>query len=163
MEIRHLEQQDWEKLVRLYNYYIKTSPCTFDVETTTAARRTPWFTQFAPDTKHQCLVAIDDNKLLGYACSTKFKERPAYNTSIEVSVYTAFDNKVGGLGTQLYDSLFSRLASFDLHRAYAGIVLPNPASVGLHTKLGFNQVGLYNEVGYKFDQYWDVAWFEKRL
>ncbi|MEM7096722.1 MAG: N-acetyltransferase family protein [Pseudomonadota bacterium] len=163
MEIRHLKSTDWGSLVDLYNHYIKTSPCTFDIAATTALDRQPWFDQFADSTPHQCLVAIADERVLGYACSTKFKERPAYSTSVEVSVYVAHNNHHQGLGSDLYAALFENLSSFNLHRAYAGIVLPNDPSVRLHTKFGFKQVGLYNEVGYKFDRYWDVGWFEKVL
>jgi phosphinothricin acetyltransferase len=68
-----------------------------------------------------------------------------------------------GIGETLYKALFAGLDGCDLHGAYAGITLPNDASVKLHQKLGFRQIGVFEEVGRKFDKYWSVAWFEKRI
>jgi phosphinothricin acetyltransferase len=68
-----------------------------------------------------------------------------------------------GIGTALYEVLFDALTDEDVHRAYAGITVPNPASFALHERFGFRQVGYYTEQGRKFDRYWDVAWFEKAL
>ena len=73
------------------------------------------------------------------------------------------ETKSQGIGTQLYSALFNALAEEDVHRAYAGITLPNEASVAVHKKFGFQSVGIYHEVGRKFDKYWDVEWFEKAL
>lgn len=163
LQIRQLQTDDWAALIDIYNHYILTSPCTFDTEPYNTEARTPWFSQFSADTPYQCLVALVDQQLLGYACSTRFKERPAYSTSVEVSVYVAHNLHNRGVGHQLYSALFDRLQEFTLHRAYAGIVLPNDASVKLHSRMGFAEAGRFREVGYKFDQYWDVAWFEKPL
>lgn len=85
-----------------------------------------------------------------------------YGTSVEVSVYLTPDAAGHGIGTRLYDALFTALATEDVHRAYAGIALPNAASVRLHERFGFAHVGTYGEVGRKFGRYWDVAWYEKR-
>ena len=67
------------------------------------------------------------------------------------------------MGTQLYKSLFAALLGEDIHRAYAGIALPNPASVALHERFGFKKVAHFTEQGRKFGRYWDVAWYEKAL
>jgi phosphinothricin acetyltransferase len=67
------------------------------------------------------------------------------------------------VGTALYAALFAALAEEDLHRAYAGVTLPNIASVALHRKIGFRSIGAFREVGRKFGTYWDVEWFEKPL
>ena len=67
------------------------------------------------------------------------------------------------VGTRLYTALFACLKGEDLHRAYAGIVLPNPASLALHARFGFEPIGVYREVGRKFGRYWDVQWFERSL
>ena len=68
-----------------------------------------------------------------------------------------------GIGARLYEDLFRVLANEDVHRAYAGITLPNDASAALHERFGFERVGLFEDVGRKLDRFWDVAWFEKRL
>jgi len=67
------------------------------------------------------------------------------------------------VGTRLYAALFESLREQDIHRAFAGIALPNPASVALHERFGFKRVALFTEQGRKFDRYWDVAWYEKAL
>ena len=68
-----------------------------------------------------------------------------------------------GIGTRLYTALFDALSAEDVHRIVAGIGQPNPASVALHERFGFRRVGLFSQVGRKFGQYWDVAWFERPL
>ena len=68
-----------------------------------------------------------------------------------------------GVGKRLYEVLCKNLTGIGLHGAYAGIALPNDASVKMHETLGFRKIGVYQEVGWKFDQYWNVAWYELRI
>ncbi len=109
------------------------------------------------------MVAVANGRFIGYASSSRFRPKPAYETSIEVSVYVAGEAVGRGVGTQLYRSLFAALLGEDIHRAYAGIALPNPASVALHERFGFKKVAHFTEQGRKFGRYWDVAWYEKAL
>jgi phosphinothricin acetyltransferase len=109
------------------------------------------------------LVAEDDGFVCGFASSSPFRARAAYATSIETSVYCDPERLGRGTGSMLYVRLFDELAGEDLHRAYAGIALPNDASVSLHERFGFVKIGEYSEVGRKFGRFWDVAWFEKPL
>ena len=109
------------------------------------------------------LVAEHEGKSIGYACSMPFRAKQAYDPSVETSIYLAAPWTGRGLGRRLYAALFTALAGEDVHRAYAGITLPNAASVSLHEKLGFERVGLMREVGRKLGHYWDVAWYEKAL
>jgi phosphinothricin acetyltransferase len=101
--------------------------------------------------------------VLGYATSSPFRPKPGYLTSVETSVYLRPDATGHGLGTLLYRAVFDALAGQDLHRAYAGVALPNDASVRLHERLGFREIGTFVEVGRKFGRYWDVLWFERSL
>ncbi|PGH49904.1 GNAT family N-acetyltransferase [Streptomyces sp. Ru87] len=101
-------------------------------------------------------------RILGYATSSPFRPKPAYGTSVETTVYCAPDALGRGVGSLLYTRLFEELAGEDLRRAYAGIALPNAASVRLHERFGFGPVGTFHEAGRKFGRYWDVAWFERR-
>ena len=162
VQIRALQEQDYPAVVSIYNYYVEHSHCTFDIHPFTATSRKFWFEQFS-NPLHQCLVASRDDQVLGYACSIPFKSKPAYRTSVEVSIYLAQDAATLGLGSRLYKELFDRLNDQPLHRAYAGIALPNLASMALHEKFGFTQTGIFKEVGYKFEQYWDVVWLVKTL
>lgn len=150
-----------EALLEIYNHYIETSSCTFDTRPFSSDDRKTWYDQF--ETPYRCYVAIVGGQVVGHACAMPFRSKPAYRTSTEVSIYVSHDCHAKGIASALYERLFAYLDATDLHRAYAGITLPNDASVGLHAKFGFKQIGLYNEVGYKFGRFWDVAWFERPL
>jgi phosphinothricin acetyltransferase len=160
--IRRAESDDLNRLVEIYNHYVTETHITFDTEPFQVAERIQWFNQFSDTGRYRLLVAEAENTILGYASSTPFKPRAAYNTSVETTIYLDPEQASGGIGFQLYGELVDELvAAESVHRAYGGVALPNDASVALHLKLGFERVGSYHEVGYKFDRYWDVDWFEK--
>ena len=102
-------------------------------------------------------------RLAGYAYASKHRERAAYQWSVDVTVYIdpAFHRQ--GIGRGLYTALFGLLRLQGYYNAYAGITQPNDGSVGLHTAMGFEPVGVYQGVGYKFGQWHDVAWLSLRL
>lgn len=162
-QIRTAVIDDLAALTDLYNYYIANTATTFDIEPYTLESRGVWFAQFAPTGRHQLLVVEEAGEILGYACSGQFKTKQAYETSVEVSIYLTPNTQGRGLGKALYIELFKRLEVEDVHRAYAGITLPNDASLIIHQKFGFESTGVYHEVGRKFDQYWDVEWLEKAI
>jgi phosphinothricin acetyltransferase len=136
---------------------------SFEVEPWTVAARHAWFAHYAPVGRHRLLVAEVDGRVEGFATSSRFRERAAYARSVETSVYCDPAAVGGGLGTALYTALFDQLADEDVHRAYAGIALPNDASEALHRRFGFHEVGTYTEVGRKFDRWWDVRWYERPM
>ena len=162
VSIRHGASADLNSLVDIYNHYVTNTHITFDTEPFLVTDRIQWFNQFDDMGPYRLLVAEDAEEIIGYATSTRFKPRAAYNTSVETTIY--LDPAAGGRGTgeQLYGALINQLVDEPtVHRAYGGISLPNDASEALHRKLGFELVGSYHEVGFKFDKYWDVNWFEK--
>ena len=161
--IRSARPDDLQALTELYNHYIRDTPITFDIEPYTPARRKPWFEQFAETGRYRLLIAENDGRLLGYAGTTSLRPKAAYESSVESTVYLAPGALGRGIGSQLYEALFAALAGEDVHRAYAGITLPNPGSVALHEKFDFQSIGIYHEVGRKFGSYWDVEWFEREL
>lgn len=154
---------DLEAINRIYNHYVVSSPATFDIEPITRAQRTEWLGHYGETGRHRLLVAERAGGVLGYATSSRLRERAAYDTSVEVTVYLAPEETGRGIGRSLYAALFEAIADEDIHRAYAGVTLPNPASEALHRACGFEPIGRYHEVGRKFDRYWSVQWFEKRL
>lgn len=156
---RPFAEGDHAAILDIYNHYVRSSHCTFDTEPFSAAQRLPWFSQF-DGKRYQCWVSVAQGRLLGYACTTPFKTKPAYQTSVEVSVYVAPDSSSRGIGAMLYGALIPQLAQHDVHRVYAGIALPNNASLALHERFGFTRSALFREVGRKFGRYWDVAWYE---
>ncbi|MEU9283145.1 N-acetyltransferase family protein [Streptomyces sp. NPDC048275] len=165
VQVRPGVESDLEALTDIYNHYVRETPITFDTAVFTPQERRPWLLSHPEDGPHRLMVATDTDSqaILGYATSSTFRVKPAYATSVEVTIYLAPDAGGRGIGTLLYKALFEALADEDLHRAYAGITQPNEASARLHERFGFRYVGTYREVGRKFGRYWDVAWYEKDL
>ncbi len=163
-QIRFAESDDLNRLVEIYNHYVVETHITFDTEPFAVAQRIQWFNQFSQDGRYRLLVAEEGDEIMGYASSTVFKPRAAYNTSVETTIYLDPGHVGKGVGLQLYGELIEQLlAEETVHRAYGGVALPNDASVALHQRLGFKHAGSYHEVGFKFDKFWDVDWFEKDL
>ena len=163
-QIRLPKATDLAPLTELYNHYILNTTITFDIEPyTLEQRRDRWWCHYKHQGRHRLLVAEQDQEIVGYATSSQLRDKAAYDTSVETSIYLSPQAQGKGVGTQLYQALFQSLANEDVHRAYAGITLPNAASIALHHKFGFYHVGHYQEVGRKFEQYWDVEWLEKKL
>jgi phosphinothricin acetyltransferase len=161
--VRPATAADREALVDIYNHYVVHTSVTFDLEPFTVATRRPWFDQFATTGRYRLLVAEEDGQLLGYAGSFRHRPKPAYDPTVETTVYCAPAAVGRAVGRHLYSALFDALAAEDVHRAVAGATLPNPASIRLHERFGFRHVGTYTEQGRKFGRYWDVAWMEKAL
>ncbi len=161
--LRPAERRDLAAIDAIYNHYILETPITFDLEPPTEASQREWFELFSDRGRHRLLVAECEGRVAGMAWSHSFRAKAAYGTTVETSVYLDVKMTGRGLGTKLYAALFEALEGEDLHRALAGITLPNPASVALHRRFGFRSTGVLSDVGRKFDRYWDVEWFEKPL
>jgi phosphinothricin acetyltransferase len=160
--VRPAALDDLPALTDIYNHYIVHTAITFDLETFTAATRRAWFDDHALAGPHRLLVATDDRGgCLGYASSSRWRPKPAYDTTVETSVYCRPDALGRGCGSALYTALFTALAREDVRTMVAGVSLPNPGSLALHEKFGFLPVGVFHQVGRKFDAFWDVAWFER--
>ena len=161
--IRRAERADLPALLEIYNHYVLNTHITFDVEPRSLKQREEWFRHFKSSGRYQCFAAISGGAAIGWASSHPFKDRAAYNTSVETSIYLAPTAPGKGIGRKLYSALLDALAHEDVHRAYGGIAQPNEASVALHKALGYAHVGTYEEVGRKFDRFWDVAWYQKAM
>lgn len=161
LRIRHANGNDLQSIVDIYNHYVEHSSATFDTKTFSTEEKRAWFEGYSAEGPYRLLVADCDGTVIGYASSSRFKTRDAYKTSVETTIYLHPDAAGKGAGKVLYGELIEQVKADDrLHRAYAGIALPNEASVALHKRLGFHLAGTYREVGHKFGQYWDVAWYE---
>ncbi len=159
--IRHAELGDVPALLEIYNHYVLNTHITFDLEPRTLDQRLAWLATFGTVGRYQCFVAVRGARVIGWASSSPFKERVAYQTSVETSVYLAPGEAGREVGLRLYRTLFEAIGQADVHRAYGAISLPNEASIRLHTRTGFAHVGTYREVGRKFDRFWDVAIYER--
>jgi phosphinothricin acetyltransferase len=163
VSIRVATRADLPRLAEIYKHYVVNTPVTFDVEPYTVERRSAWFDQFAPTGRYRLLVAEEKGVVAGYAGTTRFRPKAAYETTVETTVYCAPEATGRGIGGRLYAALFDAIANEDIHRILAGYALPNPASAALHDRFGFKLVGIFTENGRKFGRYWDVAWAQRPL
>lgn len=107
------------------------------------------------------LVAVDPlGQVQGYAYAGKHRERPAYQWSVDVTAYIREDARGKGVAKRLYRALLRELAALGYHEAFAGISLPNIASVALHESVGFKHIGIYRGVGFKLGAWRDVGWWQ---
>ena len=116
-------------------------------------------TIYAPYVRDTVISFEEGGQVIGYAYAGPHRARPAYRWSVDVTVYVAKHAHRGGVGRALYRDLLARLADQGFHSAFAGIALPNDKSVGLHEAMGFEHLGTYREVGFKFGGWHDVGWW----
>ena len=162
MTLRMARRDDGAAIAAIYNHFITTTTISFEeaeVSGDEMGQRVadvlsaglPW------------LLAFNGGTLLGYAYASKWRVRHAYRYSVESSVYLAPDQAGRGLGTRLYPELIERLRTAGCHLVIGGVALPNEASVALHEKLGFEKVAHFKEVGYKFERWLDVGYWQLAL
>jgi phosphinothricin acetyltransferase len=163
IRVRPANETDLPRLTEIYNYYVVNTPVTFDLEPYTIERRASWFEQFALTGRYRLLVAEQNGQVVGYAGTTRFRPKPAYETTVETTIYCGPETMGKGTGSRLYSALFEAIAAEDIHRIVAGYTMPNPASAALHERFGFKLVGVFSGNGRKFGRYWDVAWTERPL
>ncbi len=164
MTIRPAKIEDMAAVADIYNNYINETTVTFETEAVTTSDREKWFEQFSENGPHRLLVAEENARLIGFSSSVRYHERAAYYTSVMTSVYLRNGESGRGVGKLLYKELLKNLESHpELHRAYALISLPNDASLRLHKKFGFTDVGTLDEAGRKFDRYLSVKILQRNL
>lgn len=158
--IRLATTADADSIAAIYRQYVADTVISFETEPPDGAEMArrmaappplPWF------------VAERAGRVSGYAYASAHRARAAYRWSVDVSVYLAADERGQGTGRALYARLLDAVRGLGYVNAYAGIALPNPASVGLHEAMGFRPVGVYRNVGYKFGRWHDVGWWELAL
>jgi L-amino acid N-acyltransferase YncA len=159
--IRLATPADGDRLAEIYAPAVVGSGISFELEPPDGAEmarrvryvtaRTPWLV-----CEHRGVVA-------GYAYASPHRERAAYQWSVEVSAYVGTEHHRAGIARALYISLFAALAVQGFHNAYAGVALPNDASLAFHEAMGFTPVGTYRRVGYKLGIWRDVSWFERTI
>jgi L-amino acid N-acyltransferase YncA len=158
--VRDAETADVPAMAAIYDEQARTSVATFDTEPRGAAYLDEKVA--GAGGSNVVLVALDGGELLGYAFSGPFRPRPAYDGTKEVSVYLAEGARGRGVASQLYSALLGRLDALPgVHTQVAVIALPNDASIALHRRHGFQQVGVLREVGHKFGRYVDTAWYQR--
>lgn len=162
MMIREVNKTDAKQIVDIYNDYIVHSVITFEEQALSVEEMEARILNVI-NSGHVWLVFEQNNEVLGYAYSSKWRERTAYRFASEISVYLAESAKGQGIGSKLYQALFEQLRQTDIHLVIGGITLPNDASVALHEKFGMEKVAHFKEVGFKFNQWLDVGYWQKVL
>ena len=161
--IRSARPNDNAALLALRNHYVANSTATFDEQLLTADDIANWMRGFADTGRYRLLVAEREGKILGFASSQPYRAHPAFRLTVETSIYVDPGCAGGGVGSRLYAALFGAIKDEALHRALVGIALPNEASVRLHRKLGFTDVGRFDEYAIKGREFISSAWMQLKL
>ena len=162
MALRVATANDAEAITAIYGRIVTSTPISFELEAPSVAEmraRIERTLQWLP-----WLVSLDKLGLIdGYVYASKHRERPAYRWSVDTAAYVREDSRGQGIGRRLYQALFNELITLGYFQAFAGITLPNPASIGLHEAVGFRSMGVHRDVGYKLGGWHDVGWWQKTL
>jgi phosphinothricin acetyltransferase len=161
MNIRQAKPTDAAPLLEIYRPVVENTVASFELIPPTVDEFADRISSSIQ--RHEWLVMEDADRLAGYAYATPHRAREAYKHSVETSVYIHAEYRGKGLGKKLYEALFVSLGSHDFHNAYAGITLPNAASVALHKALGFESVGIFREIGFKHGDWHDVSWWQRKI
>jgi len=161
LKIRVAETADAAAIQAIYAPIVRETAISFEDEPPTVAE----MARRIQDTLavYPYLVAEDGGRLLGYVYASPHRARAAYRWSVDVTAYVAEGARRGGVGRALYSALLDTLTRQGFHSAYAGIALPNDASVALHEAVGFEALGVYREVGFKHGRWHDVGWWRRAL
>lgn len=161
IDIRSARIEDAADLVVIYAPYVEKTAITFETEVPTVEA----FASRIEKTleKFPYLVSVEEGKVVGYAYASTYYARAAYDWTVELSVYIKQEARGKGIGTLLYNALEKDLTARGFKNFLACIALPNPASIALHEKRGYEQVAHFKKVGYKFDTWHDIVWLQKSL
>ena len=161
MDVRHIVMEDAPAVQAIYAPYVADTTISFEEVPPDIMEVERRIAAIVPH--YPYLVAEIDGRVVGYAYASEHRTRAAYRTSVDVTVYVAPGAQRSGVARCLYSHLLPAVASLGYHAAFAGIALPNEASIGLHKAMGFELVGIYREVGRKFDAWHDVSWWQRLL
>ena len=158
MIIRYVEDRDAESIAEIYNYYVENTTFTGDETPFSEEHMKNKIKDISKD--YPWLVLEENSQILGYIYLNQWRFKSAYRHSAELSVYIRNGVRTKGLGSKLFTSLLEELKKKNLHTIISAIVLPNNASINLHEKFGFKKVAHFSEVGYKFEKWLDLGYWE---
>ncbi len=161
LTIRLARPSDAAAFVEIYRPAVEGSAISFESETPSLGEMEARIEGILPT--HPWLAACVGDLVVGYAYGSPHRARAGYRWSVETSAYVAADARRVGAGRALYRELFRILETQGYRRAFAGITLPNAASVGFHESLGFTAIGVFERIGYKLDSWHDVGWWQRDL
>lgn len=159
LTIRPATQADVHRITEIYNEAIQNSTATFDTEIKTHENRMNWFNQH--DDKHPVLVALENDKVIGYATLSAWSDRCAYDGTAEVSVYVDRNYRGRGTGKKLLEVLTLEGEKRGLHNLISRITEGNLNSIHIHELMGYEHIGVIREAGKKFGKLLDVHMMQK--
>jgi phosphinothricin acetyltransferase len=160
VQLRRATADDAEAIRAIYNIEVETSTVTFDLVPRTADDQRRWIE--GRSGAHAVVVAVDDaGEVIGFGSLSPYRDRPAYSTTVEDSVYVHRDHQGEGVGRSVLAELIRLADEHGFHAVMARIVGDHPTSIGLHSSQGFHVVGREREVGRKFGRWLDVVVMER--
>lgn len=161
MELRLAQVSDAEAIRAIYNESVTGSTVTFDMVPRTLEEQEAWLRERSG--AHTVVVAVDGDAVIGFGSLSPYRDRPAYSTTVEDSVYVHDDRQGEGVGRALLEELVRLATMHGFHTIIARIVGGHDASIALHRSVGFELVGTEREVGRKFRQWLDVVLMQRLL
>lgn len=159
--IRLIDEKDASEVLKIYAYYVEHTHVSFEY---TAPHEDVFLTRIQSTlVEFPWLVCLHNNKVIGYAYAHKHRLREAYQWSPESTIYLAPDFHTKGIGRILYKTLFALLKLQGYQNVFAGVALPNEKSVGIHQRMGFEEIGIFKAVGYKMGKWYNTQWFQLNL
>lgn len=160
-KIRQARPEDATPIAAIYGPYVMNTSVSFETEVPTVDELKNRIIETS--LKFPWLVYEIDGVVAGYAYAGPHRSRCAYGWSVESTVYLHPEFQGRGIGSSLYRVLFELLKAQGFVNVFAGIALPNDSSVRLHKKLGFNSIGVFKDIGFKLNRWWDVSWWQLSL
>jgi phosphinothricin acetyltransferase len=151
-------QNDLSKILDIYNDAVDNTTATFDINHQTLDQRIQWFNKLSKT--HPIIVAIEDENVSGFASLSPFREKEAYKQTAELSVYVDEKYRAKGIATTLINNLLELSENYNIKTIISVITTGNDSSVHIHKKLGFKYMGTLTSVGYKFDKWLDVDFYQ---
>jgi len=162
IELRMAIEADVPQLNAIYNTYIVGSYVSFDTEPWPDEKRLEWFRERV-GAGYPIIVACEGESIIGASWSGPYRPKAAYRSSVESTIVMAEGESGKGIATAIYSKMMELLTDAKFHRAYAIIALPNDASIALHRKLGFREIGVLEEAGFKHGKYHSTLMMERDL
>lgn len=153
---------DLPALVDIFNHYVVHGHVTFATVPHTVDTRRSWFESYG-DGPHQLLVGEVAGVVVGCTYSSRYRPGLAFDATVETSIYLHPERRGRGVGSRLYAALLERLSGQPVHLAVAGVALPNPESLALHRRMGFDEVGTFREYARKHETWISSTWFQRRI
>lgn len=159
--VRFATLKDSSRILEIYSPYILNTTISFEYTTPSLAEFTDRIAKLS--NKYPYLVYERNEKILGFAYGSPYQERSAYLYDVDLSIYLAPEAHSNGIGRKLYTCLLTLLQKQGFYNVYACITASNQRSIDFHTALGFRNLGIHPQAGYKFRQWLDIVWMDKQL